>query len=179
MPYDNFLLNFEADMTTETYKVGAPTLATYIMKQWCRRNWWVMALPPAICLVLAATVDVKFVLIALMMVFVVLPPIMITVYFYHALAPEARMTILPHRAEILPDGIRLVYEPLAEDIPARPDDMITWQRIKEAKVTPEHIAYRLTPGKYCIMLIPRSAFKTPEAYNGWIIAQNNHIKISR
>lgn len=170
-----FFLNFDSTMTTDIYKVGASTLATYIMKLWCRRNWWLIALPPAACLVLAAAVDVKFLLIALMMVFVILPPIMITVYFYHALAPEARMSILPHRTQLSEEGLRLVYEPMAEDIPARDDDMITWSRIKGIKTTQEYIAYRLDSGKYCILLIPRSAFKSPEQYDGWIMMQKRYM----
>lgn len=162
-------------MTTEIYKVGPSVLATYIMKQWCRRNWWIMALPPAICLVLAAAVDVKFLLIALMMVFVVLPPMMITVYFYHALAPEARMTVLSHRAEMTADGLRLIYEPLAEDVPPRPDDIIVWSRVKAIKVTSQFIAYHLDTGKYCILLIPHSAFKTPEKYGTWTALQSQYF----
>lgn len=156
-------------MTTEVYKTGAHALAGYIMKQWMRRNWWVMALPPAVCLALAAIVDIKFVLIALIMVFVVLPPIMITVYFYHALAPEARMSILPHRITADDRGLRIIYEPPSDDLPARPDDMIPWSRITKTTVTTTLIAYRLDSGRYTAILLPATAFKSPEHYNAWIL----------
>lgn len=162
-------------MTTESYKLGAHSLAAYIMKQWIRRNWWIIAIPPAICIVLAALVDIKFLFIALIMVFVMLPPAMITIYFYHALAPEARMTILSHRVEMNDDGLRISYDPPADDIPARDDDVIGWSRIKGVKTEMEQIAYRLDSGKYCMLIIPRSAFKTPEHYNAWIMMQNKYL----
>lgn len=162
-------------MTTEVYKMGAHSLATYIMKQWIKRNWWIIAIPPAICIALAIAVDIKFAFIALIMVFIMLPPAMITVYFYHALAPEARMTILPHRVTMTDDGLTISYEPPAEDIPARDDDFIGWSRIKATKTGMEQIAYRLDSGKYCMVLIPRSAFKTPEHYNAWIMMQDKHV----
>lgn len=162
-------------MMTEIYKTGPAELASYIMKLWCRRNWWIMAILPVTCLVLAAVVDVKFLLIALMMVFVVLPPMMIFVYFYHALAPEARMTVLPHRAEMTDDGIRLIYEPLDEEVPPRPDDNIRWSQISGVKATSQFLAYHLTTGRYSIFLVPRSAFKTIKEYGAWVALQNSYL----
>lgn len=135
-------------VSTEIYKVGAPALATAIMKLWIRRNWWAMALGPALCLVTAATVDVKFVYIALMMVFVVLPPVMITVYFYHALSPEARMTVLPHRVVKEAGGLRIIYEGADEDTPPRVDDFIPWSRIRGRRIGGGMIQYRLNYGRY-------------------------------
>lgn len=138
---------------SEVYKVAPSRLAGMIMKLWIKRNWWWLALPPAACLVLAAAVDVKFTLIALIMVFLVIPPLMITVYYYHALAPEARMSVLPHRVESLPEGLRIVYEPIDDTMPARTDDFIPRDTIVKVTLTPDYTVYHL--GRYTLLPVPR------------------------
>ena len=63
-------------METEIFKVSPSIYMRTLMTMWIKRNWWAIALPVAACIALALTVDVKFVYVALMMVFVVIPPIM-------------------------------------------------------------------------------------------------------
>ncbi len=164
-------------IATEEFKVEAPELAVAIMKVWLRRNWWVLALAPALSIVLAAAGgDMRFVYVALILLFLVLPPVMIGVYFYHALAPETRLSVLSHRVIMEPDGLRVEYAVPADDdgeVEPRPDDFIALSEIR--KVVAEHgrIIYRLDRGVYSLMIVPASAFKSPGDCAEWLRRQRS------
>ena len=72
-------------------------------------NWLWMVLPIALCGVLAVFVDVRFVIVALMVLFVVLPMILALLYFYYGLSPEARWSIMEKNAVIDNEGISLFF----------------------------------------------------------------------
>jgi hypothetical protein len=68
-----------------------------------------LALPVATCAVLAIWVDVRFVIVAMMALFIVLPMILALLYFYYGLSQEARWSIM-EKAVILDDkGITLEF----------------------------------------------------------------------
>ena len=50
-------------------------------------NWLWMLAPVAVCAVLAVWIDVRFVIVALMVLFIVLPMILSLLYFYYGLSP--------------------------------------------------------------------------------------------
>ena len=60
-------------------------------------NWLWMVLPVALCGVLAVWIDVRFVIVALMVLFVVLPMLLALLYFYYGFSPEARWSIMEKR----------------------------------------------------------------------------------
>jgi hypothetical protein len=57
-------------------------------------NWLWMVLPVSVCAVLAFWIDVRFVIVALMVLVVVLPMILSLLYLYYGFSPEARWSIM-------------------------------------------------------------------------------------
>ena len=72
-------------------------------------NWLWMALPLAVCGVLAWWIDVRFIIVALMVLFIVLPMILSLLYFYYGLSPEARWSIMEKTATFNDEGITLEF----------------------------------------------------------------------
>ena len=72
-------------------------------------NWLWMVLPVALCAVLAIWFDVRFVIVALMVLLVVLPMILALLYFYYGFSPEARWSIMEKTATLDNEGITLSF----------------------------------------------------------------------
>ena len=72
-------------------------------------NWLWMCLPVAVCAVLAVWIDVRFVIVALMTLFVALPMVLALLYFYYGFSPLARWSIMEKKAAIDDQGITLTF----------------------------------------------------------------------
>jgi hypothetical protein len=63
-------------------------------------NWFYLVAPLALCAVLAIWIDVRFVIVAMMVLFMVIPLLLAMLYFYYGLSPEARWSIMEKTASI-------------------------------------------------------------------------------
>jgi len=81
-------------MTFDNVSVEAGTYMRHLCALFLADNWLWMVLPVALCGVLAVWVDVRFVIVALMALFVVLPMVLALLYFYYGFSPEARWSIM-------------------------------------------------------------------------------------
>lgn len=72
-------------------------------------NWLWMVLPVAVCGVLAVWIDVRFVIVALMVLFVLLPMLLSLLYFYYGFSPEARWSIMDKAIVIDDEGLTLDF----------------------------------------------------------------------
>ena len=72
-------------------------------------NWLWLAAPLAVCAVLAIWIDVRFVIVALMVLFIVLPMILALLYFYYGFSPEARWSIMEKSATLDQDTLTLTF----------------------------------------------------------------------
>ena len=72
-------------------------------------NWLWLVLPVAVCAMLAIWVDVRFAIVAMMVLFIVLPMVLALLYFYYGLSPEARWSIMDKTATIDDEGITLDF----------------------------------------------------------------------
>lgn len=149
-------------MTTPPHKVHPNVIARFLMTSWVKRNWWWIIVPPVTAVIIAAaTHDLRFLFVALIWIFLVAPPIMIIVYFYHALSPEARYSIRLHTITTTPQGITVSYppEPQEEDTDKPttfPDDFIPWDQITKVLIKSGHMALQLNGRAYTYILIPLS-----------------------
>lgn len=72
-------------------------------------NWLWMALPVAVCAMLAIFIDVRFVIVAMMVLFIVLPMVLALLFFYYGLSPEARWSIMEKSLDVDENGITLDF----------------------------------------------------------------------
>lgn len=113
---------------TSTDPILSPSSATPLVTPWQRVPAWAMvrqlarhgltlltllAMLPAGALAAAvATSDLRWVLVALMLLFVVAPMALLLIYFRYALRPQVARAVLPHRLTIIPgESITVEYQP--------------------------------------------------------------------
>ena len=94
---------------TGNCQVTAGTYMRHLSLMFLADNWLWMVLPVAVCAVLAVWFDVRFVIVALMVLFVALPMVLALLYFYYGFSPEARWSIMEKNAAIDHQGITLTF----------------------------------------------------------------------
>ena len=157
-------------METAVYRIAPSAYAGHVIRMWLRDILVVGALPVSASIIVGAVLDLRFLFVAVILVFLIAPLIMSTVYYYHALSPEASMSILPHRIIFGEKSLTIKYErePSDEDAQSeetetttepkvRPDDTIPLNDIKKASRHGSDILLNLTGGKYRILVIPINA----------------------
>ena len=71
--------------------------------------WLWLVLPVALCAILALWVDVRFVIVAMMVLFIILPMVLALLFFYYGLSPEARWSIMDKTVTLDDRGITLDF----------------------------------------------------------------------
>ena len=94
---------------TGNCQVTAGTYMRHLSLMFLADNWLWMVLPVAVCAILAVWFDVRFIIVALMVLFVALPMVLALLYFYYGFSPEARWSIMEKNAIIDHQGITLTF----------------------------------------------------------------------
>lgn len=153
------------------------------MKRWIGDHIVMLAMPPFILAFFGVLFDLRILVVALMLVFVIIPPIMMIVYFYHAMSPTAAFSILRHFVSVDTSGLTFTYipdeNPAGQEIhdetkdtaiPAREPGHISWDRIARIDETSASMVITLDDSPYSIILIPRDAF---DGQSDWINFRSN------
>ena len=96
-------------MVLEGCRVTSGEYMSRLCRMFLADNWLWMALPLAVCIILAIFIDVRFAIVAMMVLFIVLPMVLALLYFYYGLSPEARWSIMDKTVTINEDDITLEF----------------------------------------------------------------------
>lgn len=131
------------------------------------RYRWIITLPLTLAIVslMAVTAysgDIRYMLIALMLIFIVVPGLLALAYFSVALTPTAAMCVLPRHLIILPGKkITVVYEPLKRKqeivIPHTPIEL-DWNTISQCR---QNGQYTIVTAGSTTLIIPDTALPVP------------------
>lgn len=99
------------------FKISPTSILFFLLR---RHASWALAaigVPVAVFIIIAiALEDVRYAILALMVVFLLAPMLMAILFFYYALAEDIVFNILPHTLEITKDGIGIsLYEVVPEE----------------------------------------------------------------
>lgn len=97
------------DIRIDLCSVTSGTYMRHLCTLFLADNWLWMVLPVAVCALLAVWIDVRFVIVALMVLLVVLPMILALLYFYYGFSPEARWSIMEKTASFSNEGLNLSF----------------------------------------------------------------------
>lgn len=115
-------------------------------------NWLWMVLPVAICAILAFWIDIRFVLVAMMVLFIVLPMLLALLYIYYGFSPEARWSVMEKSAVIDADGITLSFTDERMKKHA-----IRWDDVRSIIVKDDVLLLMLNGGRrYTCLMLPSS-----------------------
>lgn len=136
-------------ITTREFAIAPSATAAHLARQWLWRRWPLFVLPVAALLV-ASTADVRFALVALMVVFVVWPMALAFVWFGRALAPDAVRASCPHCLEFSASGLRIIYGE-REGYPTPPAESVEAADVKAVDDRGKTIAIVLAGGRSIIV----------------------------
>lgn len=114
-------------------------------------NWSWLVLPVALCGVLAVWIDVRFVIVALMVLFIVLPMILALLFFYYGLSPEARWSIMEKTLTLRDDGLIMDF---TDDRMKK--HVIQWGDVQHIIEKDDVVALMLKGKRYALLLLPAS-----------------------
>ncbi len=115
-------------------------------------SWLWLILPVAVCGILAIFIDVRFVIVAMMVLFIVLPMILALLYFYYGLSPEARWSIMEKTAVINDEGITLNF--VDERMKTH---VIRWNDVRSVIEEEDVLLLMLRGKRYTCLMLPSSA----------------------
>ena len=139
-------------MTIENVSVTSSQYMRHLCSMFLADNWLWMVLPVAVCGVLAVWVDVRFIIVALMALFLVLPMILALLYFYYGFSPEARWSIMEKTVDINLDGMVLSFSDARMKKHA-----IRWDDVRHIIEKDDAVLLMLAGGRrYTCLMLPAS-----------------------
>lgn len=142
---------------TNSYKVSVNSYFQEVLMIWLGHWWWLVALP-LIAQMLLVAFNIAFLYTALITVFLIYPPLLMFVYYYHALSPVSRLSTLYKHIEVTDIGLSIVFEPEDEaDCNIQSPQYIKWSEIAYVSYSKKYFILHLTQSKYQVILIPYTA----------------------
>ena len=138
-------------MTTGNCSVTSSTYMRHLCTVFLADNWLWMVAPVALCGILAVWLDVLFIIVALMVLFVVLPMILSLLYFYYGFSPEARWSIMEKTATLDDNGITLAFtdERMKKHV-------IPWDNVRHIIEKDDAWLLMLNGRRYTCLMLPTS-----------------------
>lgn len=119
-------------IVTDVYTTAPSTYLKCLAREWGALYGILLIMPVVALAAIGFVLDLRLVIVALALLFVVIPMVMTLLYFNYMLTPEARRAVLPKRVTIVPRReIVIDYEPTGDDSrrPAMPREIIEWDDI--------------------------------------------------
>lgn len=132
---------------------------TTVSEEWLARYWPALAVPVASCIVVGMTIDHAFTFVAFMLLCLVLPFVMMMLYFNYALTPEATMAVRSHALTAdAAKGIDVTFEPDRLTGRKYKSVHLDWSDVSEAEIRSTDVVLRFHDRNYRYIIIPYSAF---------------------
>ena len=139
-----------------------------------RKWWWTYALPVALCLGLALG-DVRFLLVALMMIFIMTPMAIFFVYANYGLDKVNRYNVMQKTLAADPAGITLTIDPKYGL--KNPVVTIPWHDISNRQVKSKCLLLNLQGVRHRFIAIPFTAFANKESLQSLITILDQHTPL--
>lgn len=139
----------------------ASTYMRQLFADWLADRWWtvVAVVLPFVAL---SFVDVRFVYVALMAGFIVVPMLLGFVYFYYAFRPVAVSAVRRQLARIDDAGITVVF--LNDDLCVG-ETRYEWAAFDDCTVANDYIRLDFVDGTYNFLLVPEDSFATEDDFD--------------
>ena len=139
-------------MTIENCSVTSSGYMRRLCFMFLADNWLWLVLPVALCGVMAIFIDVRFVIVAMMALFIVLPMVLAMLYFYYGLSSEARWSIMEKTAHVSNEGITLHF--VDERMKTH---VIRWGDVRSIIEEEDVLLLMLRGKRYTCLMFPASA----------------------
>lgn len=132
-------------------RVSSGTYMRQVFFLFLADNWLWMVMPVAVCAVLALWIDVRFAIVAMMVLFIVLPMVLALLYFYYGFSPEARWSIMDKTIDVQQDGLHLDF---ADERMQK--HVIRWDDVRSIIEKDDVVMLMLDGKRYTCLMLPAS-----------------------
>jgi len=154
-------------MTIKKCSIQSGSYMRHLCLLFLADNWLWMVLPVALCAILAAWIDVRFIIVALMVLFIAMPMILSLLYFYYGFSPEARWSIMEKDVDINNEGATMTFTD-----PRMKTHAIRWDDVREIIIKNDALLLMLNGKRYTCLMLPSSAVDPDVAQAiGQLVAQ--------
>ena len=144
-------MNVEGDFTIQNCNVSSSAYMRHLCAMFMADNWLWMVAPVALCAMLAIWIDVRFVIVAMMVLFIVLPMVLALLYFYYGLSPEAQWSIMEKTAVLNDPGITLSFTD-----ERMKTHVIGWDDVRDIIEKDDALLLMLSGKRYTCLMLPAS-----------------------
>ena len=138
-------------MTIENCSVSSGTYMRHLCAMFLADNWLWMVAPVAVCALLAVWIDIRFVIVAMMVLFIVLPMVLALLFFYYGLSPEARWSIMEKSMKIDSTGMTLSFQD-----ERMKTHVISWDDVRDIIEKKDVLLLMLKGRRYTCLMLPAS-----------------------
>ena len=138
-------------MTIENCSVSSGTYMRHLCAMFLADNWLWMLAPVAICALLAVWIDIRFVIVAMMVLFIILPMVLALLFFYYGLSPEARWSIMEKSMKIDSTGMTLSFQD-----ERMKTHVISWDDVRDIIEKKDVLLLMLKGRRYTCLMLPAS-----------------------
>ncbi len=163
-----------------TGKIPGSTSAyfSHLTRHWLGRRWWALALPIAVLAIMGLTVDLSWLLVAMMAVFLMYPTTLMLILGQYALRAESRRWAHPCVATFTSSSLTIRYFPLPDSDKMPPEPLeIVLGSIVEYSISSRSLDIAWSESPYDFISIPHSSFSSIDDSRtaiGWIEAPTRH-----
>ncbi len=144
-----------ATVITAQHRISANRYMTTVSEEWLGRYWWTLALPVVACLAVGAIVNAAFTFVAFMLLCLVIPFVLMMLYYNYALTPEATMAVRPHTVTLDPvSGIDLHFLPDPESGREYKPMHLDWDQVSGVEVRSSDVVLKFHRRNYRYVIIP-------------------------
>ena len=131
---------------TEVFAIAPSATAAVLARRWLGRRWLFFILPVVACLIIGLT-DWRWVLVALMTVFVLWPMALFFVWTDTALRPEAVRASQPHCLQFDESGFSIFYEQ-RDGYSNIPPEQYEWSKVTGCEDSGRYMTLGLRDGGF-------------------------------
>lgn len=142
-------------MRVGSFSVDSGAYAGVLFRLYLRRMWWIYALPAA-ALVAAGVADIRFLFLAVIYIFLVIPMVMGFALTAYGLVGESRYSILPKTLDADQAGLHFTF--LDEDGAETSRSSVEWSEVSRVSPTRKNLVLCLRRGGFRFIVIPYTAF---------------------
>ncbi|MBO6249873.1 MAG: hypothetical protein J6N71_00815 [Muribaculaceae bacterium] len=155
-------------MKLESVKADSSRYLSLLARMFFASNAVWLALPLLAGAVLSL-LDVRWLIVSLMLVFIAVPMLLALCYIYYGLSEEARWSVMEKDITIGSDGLLLEFAH-----PRMSNRLIGWNQVTRIVLNDGDVLLMLAVRRYTFLLIPSSSISDP----GVLIALRQHFSNS-
>ncbi|MDD2961362.1 MAG: hypothetical protein PHR45_04680 [Muribaculaceae bacterium] len=138
---------------TLQYQINSNEYLSILFKKIFKRYWYI---PTTSIIILAALsfIDIRWIFILLMCIFILIPFALAYLYIWHGLKQKATYSTTKKTVIINEFGLKLEFENGIKDI--------SWDSFNSLSITPKALIFSYIESEYLFFIIPFSAFKSAD-----------------